>query len=355
MVAYLQKPERSEEFHKIVYFLNTSHIRYALNENPTIYVSLIQQFWQTATTRTLNNGEMEITATIDGKVKGLIFQGEGSTILVESHHTPTCAPSTSQPYLSLPPRSSIKQGTDVHQPSSPTHTHVAYEAASTGVDVKHGGAATTVTSLDTELGSGNIDKTPSMPHDLPLPRVNTLKSDEGRMQHNELMDLVTKLSDIVLALETDLKQTKKVYGAAYTKLIMKGRKIEEIDQDPDISLIQHDADIQGRYKQDIEFDFDAAKEVSTAEQVSLLVQQLLLLVLTLVLLRRLSFDEIKELFETAMKRVNTFVPIDTERTSELAAKIPKRVAEEELDQGSYKRQKTNEASGSVQEQPVCGT
>nr|GEZ59245.1 hypothetical protein [Tanacetum cinerariifolium] len=208
---------------------------------------------------------VEIPLFLTMIVQGLILQGEGSTILVESHHTPTCAPSTSQPHLSLPPRSSIKQGTNVHQPSSPTHTHVAYEAASTGVDVKHGGAATTVTSLDTELGSCNIDKTPSMPHDLPLPRVNTLKSDEGRMQHNELMDLVTKLSDIVLALETDLKQTKKVYGAAYIKLIMKGRKIEEIDQDPDISLIQHDADIQGRYKQDIEFDFDVAKEVSTAE------------------------------------------------------------------------------------------
>nr|GEZ50100.1 hypothetical protein [Tanacetum cinerariifolium] len=50
-------------------FLNTSHIRYALTENPTIYVSLIQQFWQSATTCTLNNREMEITATIDRAVK----------------------------------------------------------------------------------------------------------------------------------------------------------------------------------------------------------------------------------------------------------------------------------------------
>ncbi|GJS35762.1 hypothetical protein Tco_0534144 [Tanacetum coccineum] len=69
MVAYLKKIEGSEGFHQIVDFLNTSHIRYALTENPTIYVSLIQQFWQTATASTLDNGEMEITATIDGKVK----------------------------------------------------------------------------------------------------------------------------------------------------------------------------------------------------------------------------------------------------------------------------------------------
>ncbi|GJT80993.1 hypothetical protein Tco_1055335 [Tanacetum coccineum] len=50
-------------------FLNTCHIKYALIENPTIYVSLIEQFWQTASASTLENGDMEITATIDGKVK----------------------------------------------------------------------------------------------------------------------------------------------------------------------------------------------------------------------------------------------------------------------------------------------
>ncbi|GJV13119.1 hypothetical protein Tco_1354660, partial [Tanacetum coccineum] len=69
MVAYLKKTEGSEGFHQIEDFLNSSHIRYALTENPTIYVSLIQQFWNTATAKTLDNREMETTATIDGKVK----------------------------------------------------------------------------------------------------------------------------------------------------------------------------------------------------------------------------------------------------------------------------------------------
>ncbi|GJT19281.1 hypothetical protein Tco_0877987 [Tanacetum coccineum] len=296
MVAYLKKTEGSEGFHQIVDFLNTSHIRYALTENPTIYVSLIQQFWQTATASTLDNGEMEITATIDGKVKivteasirrhlkledsdgisnlptteifeqlalmgskktaweqfssniataiiclatnrkfnfsKLIFDGmgEGSTVPVESHHTPTGAPSTLQPHLSPTLRSSIRQETEVPQPSSPPHTNVADEAASTGVDVRYGGAATTVTGLEAGQGSGNIDKTPTMPHDSPLLRVHTLGSDEGRMQHNELMDLVTKLSDRVVALETDLTQTKKVYGAAFTKLIKKVKRLEKKDK-----------------------------------------------------------------------------------------------------------------------------
>nr|GEV96726.1 hypothetical protein [Tanacetum cinerariifolium] len=115
-------------------------------------------------------------------------------------------------------------GNDQHSQLSPV-THP--QAASTGVDVRHGGAATIITSLDAGQGSGNINKTLSMPYDSPLLRVHTLRSDESRMQHDELMDLVTKLSDSVVALETDLKQTKKVYGAAYTKLIMKVKKLEK--------------------------------------------------------------------------------------------------------------------------------
>ncbi|GJX40581.1 hypothetical protein Tco_0255571 [Tanacetum coccineum] len=38
-----------------------------LTKNPTIYVSLIEKFWQTATVRTVDNGEQEINATVDGK------------------------------------------------------------------------------------------------------------------------------------------------------------------------------------------------------------------------------------------------------------------------------------------------
>ncbi|GJS08393.1 hypothetical protein Tco_0365189 [Tanacetum coccineum] len=173
-------------------------------------------FWQTATASTLEDREIGITATIDGKVKvvseasirqnlkledsdgistlstteifeqlalmgyGQTLQGEGSTIPIESHHTPTSAPSTSQP-----PTSS---------PSMPT-TLVAEEAT-------------------------------LMPHDSPLPRVHSLGSDEGSLTLNELMVLCTSLSKKVESLESDLKQTKQTYGYAYTKLIIKVKKLE---------------------------------------------------------------------------------------------------------------------------------
>ncbi|GJS47598.1 putative ribonuclease H-like domain-containing protein [Tanacetum coccineum] len=154
MVDFIQNPSRSEEFHQIVDFLAGSHIMYALTTNPTIYVSLVEQFWQTATVETLNDGEQQITVTFDGykfaiteasirrhlqladvDVDGIsslpnteIFeqlslmrkgvhiplfdtmllhdhpgQGEGPTLSVESQHTHTASsPSTLQPSTSQP-------------------------------------------------------------------------------------------------------------------------------------------------------------------------------------------------------------------------------------------------------------
>ncbi|GKE00435.1 hypothetical protein Tco_1388418, partial [Tanacetum coccineum] len=86
-------------------------------------------------------------------------------------------------------------------------TPVADKATSTSVDVRYRGATTTVIGLEVGQSSGNIDKTLTMPQDSPLLRVNILGSDEGK--------------------------------------------------------------IQGRYGHDMEFDFDfdAAKEVSTTEPV----------------------------------------------------------------------------------------
>ncbi|GJX10719.1 putative reverse transcriptase domain-containing protein [Tanacetum coccineum] len=66
---------------------------------------------------------------------------------------------------------------------------------------------------------------------------------------------------------------------------------------------------------------------------------------TLKQLKRLSFDELKNLFESTMRRVGAFVPMETKirrEVPELVAGSSKRDAEEELDQGSSKRQKTSE-------------
>ncbi|GKE73774.1 hypothetical protein Tco_1535815, partial [Tanacetum coccineum] len=64
------------------------------------------------------------------------------------------------------------------------------------------------------------------PNESPLQVVHSYGSDEGRLKLNEMMDLVTKLSDRVGALEDDLKKTKQTYSSAFIKLILKVKKLE---------------------------------------------------------------------------------------------------------------------------------
>ncbi|GJR53940.1 hypothetical protein Tco_1404461 [Tanacetum coccineum] len=64
-VGFLRKPDESAGFAEIVDFLRGSNLRYALTTNPTIYDSLVKQFWQTATAKTLADGTLELQATID--------------------------------------------------------------------------------------------------------------------------------------------------------------------------------------------------------------------------------------------------------------------------------------------------
>ncbi|GJV99135.1 hypothetical protein Tco_1554387 [Tanacetum coccineum] len=66
MVAFLSKPTESEGFEQIVDFLNAHPIKYALTINPTIYISCIEQFWFTVKAKTIN-GEVQLHAMVDGK------------------------------------------------------------------------------------------------------------------------------------------------------------------------------------------------------------------------------------------------------------------------------------------------
>ncbi|GJZ15876.1 hypothetical protein Tco_0551553 [Tanacetum coccineum] len=125
-----------------------------------------------------------------------------------------------------------------------------------------------------------VEEAASLPYNSPLPRVHSLRSDEGSMTLHELTVLCTTLSKKVKSLESDLKQTKLTYGAAFIKLIMKVKRlekevklnkerrrakivvsndedaekdtskqgrsmIEDIDQDAEVSLVQIDAKDQG--------------------------------------------------------------------------------------------------------------
>nr|GEY77187.1 S-norcoclaurine synthase 2-like [Tanacetum cinerariifolium] len=76
---------------------------------------------------------------------------------------------------------------------------------------------------------------------------------------------------------------------------------------------------------------------------------------TLKQLKKMYFDEIKELFEATKRSINDFVPMESEddkAVPKLAeARSLKRDAEEELEHKGSNKQKTSEASRSTQEQP----
>ncbi|GJX09778.1 hypothetical protein Tco_0199637 [Tanacetum coccineum] len=65
-----------------------------------------------------------------------------------------------------------------------------------------------------------------IPHNSPLHAVHSHGSDEGSLKLNELTNLVTKLADRIGVLEDDLRKTKKTYSFAFTKLILRVKKLE---------------------------------------------------------------------------------------------------------------------------------
>ncbi|GJZ42253.1 hypothetical protein Tco_0589139 [Tanacetum coccineum] len=265
MIAYLQKSEGSEGFHQIIDFLTISHIKYALTENPTIYVSLIEQFWQTATASTLKDGDMGITTTIDGKVKVVLEASIRRHLKLEDYDGISTL-STAEIFKQLALIGASKEYTGVDTPLFQTM----------------------LVQGQTLQGEGSTIPVAPIPHDPPLLRVHSLRSDEGNLTLNELTVLCTSLSKKVEILESDLKQTKQTYGAAYTKLIMKvkklehkvksikarrkvkfvisddeddledpskqGRKIAHINEDEGITLVQMGAHTQGRSDEDLMYE-----------------------------------------------------------------------------------------------------
>nr|GEW06450.1 hypothetical protein [Tanacetum cinerariifolium] len=175
---------------------------------------------------------MEMTATIDGKVNVVTEASVMRHLKLEDSDGISILPTEIFEQLALMgvkyQQSQLSPITHLHMLHQPHH-HIFHHHLGVLSDrkLRHGGADTTVTSLDAGQGSGNIDKTPSMPHDSLIPRVDTLRSDDSSMTLQELTILCTTLSQKVESLEADLKQTKKVYDAAYTKLIMKVKKLEK--------------------------------------------------------------------------------------------------------------------------------
>ncbi|GJW62976.1 hypothetical protein Tco_0114860 [Tanacetum coccineum] len=260
MVAFLKKPTESVGFTEIVDFLKGTSLR--IQE----LVASVDNKEYTITEASIRREHVPLLPVMLAGVAE--DQGEGSAIPAEPHHTPIDSiPSTSQPsipstteppYLS-PPRLIDRQNTEVPQPQGPTITFVADEATTISVGVETKGAATTTSGLDAGMDSGNIHESPLRSHEAPLPEGNTLGSAGDSLQLKELMAIVPKMVTKIDSLEKELKETKQTLRHAVLTLVKKGRKIQDIDDDPLVSLVRNSMEEK-------EADFVTPKKVSALGQ-----------------------------------------------------------------------------------------
>ncbi|GJW63677.1 leucine-rich repeat, cysteine-containing subtype protein [Tanacetum coccineum] len=94
MVAFLEKSTGSEGFHQVIDFLNQSHICYALTKKPDVYISFIKQFWRSAEATNDDNGEVQITATIDGHSKTITEASLRRHLKLDDHDGITSIPNS---------------------------------------------------------------------------------------------------------------------------------------------------------------------------------------------------------------------------------------------------------------------
>ncbi|GKC29706.1 hypothetical protein Tco_1037000 [Tanacetum coccineum] len=188
--TFLEKSTGSEGFHQVIDFLSQSHISYALTKKPEIYISFIKQFWRTAEASTDTDGEVTITAIIDGQSKTITEASLRRHLKLEDHDGITSIPNSKIfEQLAL-----MGYQTDSDNPKK-----TAWEAFKYHVPT---------------------------PNESPLHVVHSHGSDEGSLKLNELTNLVTKLSERIGVLEDDLKKTKQTYSSAFTKLILRIKKLE---------------------------------------------------------------------------------------------------------------------------------
>ncbi|GJZ52310.1 hypothetical protein Tco_0606825 [Tanacetum coccineum] len=277
MVAYLEKPDGNTDFHQIIDFL-------------------------TSTTASINvNGEVELTASIDRQAKTITEASLRRHMKLKDN-----GGITSLPNIEIFEQLALMggySGEDIPLfPSMITapDTSPSIITSSPSLSPQH----TPVSALSpspppiTET-SPPANESALIPYESPLQSVHSLGRDKGSVSLNELMDLVTQLTDKVGSLENELKNTKKVYGTAISKLVKRVKKlekqvkigkasrrtkivlseddaieedsskqgkslIEELDMDADISLVPPHAEIQEKIRDETEVS-TADTELKTAD------------------------------------------------------------------------------------------
>ncbi|GJW43158.1 hypothetical protein Tco_0071957 [Tanacetum coccineum] len=219
MAAFLEKYTGSERFHQVIDFLSQSHISYALTKKPEIYISFIKQFWRTAEASTDTDGEVTITAIIDGQSKTITEASLRRHLKLEDHDGITSIPNSEifeqlalMGYQTDSDKLTFQKGVFSPQWRITSSPSLSSEPS-------------TEPTFEPQPSPDAEYHVPS-PNESPLHAVHSHRSDEGSLNLIELMNLVTKLSERIRVLEDDLKRTKQTFSAAFTKLILRIKKLE---------------------------------------------------------------------------------------------------------------------------------
>nr|GEU36278.1 putative reverse transcriptase domain-containing protein [Tanacetum cinerariifolium] len=178
-----QKPTKSEEFKQIVDFLNANPIKYALTVNPTIYTLCIQQFWDSAKVKTVNE-DVQIRALVGEKI--IITEASiRCDLQLQDVEGTACLPNASI-FKELARMGKHKSRRKQRKETKVPHTE------------------------------------PQTEEHIPTPSHDPLPSGKDRMQLSKIMEICTKLSDKVLSLE----QIKTNQAAKIDKLKKRVKKLK---------------------------------------------------------------------------------------------------------------------------------
>ncbi|GJS99064.1 putative ribonuclease H-like domain-containing protein [Tanacetum coccineum] len=254
-----RQPQFGLWFAEIVDFLRGSNLRYALTTNPTIYDSLVKQFWQTATANTLANGTLELHATIDNNVYTITEASIRNKLKLADASRITMLPNNEifegMGHMGVYNFSKLIFDGMVANLKSKTKFLMYPRFLQLILDIqtenKHPYLAVTLTkkifgnmergfrgalrpllpdmllvaTTNPSAGQDHPDVAQSQPSSstIPVPSTSTQP-----MTVDDLLQLVPQLMTRTDSLEKDLKQTKLIMGSAIVKLVKKVKKLEGI-------------------------------------------------------------------------------------------------------------------------------
>ncbi|GJU98421.1 ribonuclease H-like domain-containing protein [Tanacetum coccineum] len=373
--------------------LNGSHIRYAFTKNPIIYVSLIKKFWHTATVRTVDNGEQEINVTVDGKEftiteasvrRHLQFaDADGISVLP---NTKIFDQLTLMGYVLTDDKLTFQKGKFSPQWRFLIHTilhclspkKISWQQFSSNIAIALVRLATNRTFKFSKLiFDGMVKNLDSKYKFLMYPRFIQIFLDKNKTflkPHNKKYIAPT----LTLKLFSNMKRD---FSGEHTPLFLsmlalKAKEGEgsgnpsEPQPPPSTAQPTHEEsipNIESSSPQKTQSPRKAQKAEAKRNKPMTQAQQRTYMsnyikhmgIHTIQQLKRYTFDEIKELFETTMKHVSTFTSIETddkERESKLvdgSSKIPRAEHDEEHDEKSVKKQKLEENDAEKEELRAC--